>query len=98
MRKLPPGATCRVEGAFVAGPVSHPDLDPELVFREELVLVTSPAIRAMQDLAGIADLKTIVFQIGCSYRQRLASLLTDIGIVTSKPLEFCSLDTIISCV
>ncbi|GES48987.1 LysR family transcriptional regulator [Rhizobium sp. NBRC 114257] len=90
--------SCRVEGAFVAGPVSHPDLDQEVIFQEELVLVTSPAIRGMEDLAGIVDLKTIVFQIGCSYRQRLESLLADMGIVTSKPLEFGSLDTIVSCV
>lgn len=90
--------SCRVEGAFVAGPVSHPDLEQEVVFKEELVLVTSPAIRGMEDLAGIVDLKTIVFQIGCSYRQRLESLLADMGIVTSKPLEFGSLDTIVSCV
>ncbi|MCZ3376938.1 LysR family transcriptional regulator [Rhizobium sp. AG207R] len=90
--------SCRVEGAFVAGPVSHPDLDHEMIFREELVLVTSPAIGGMDDLADIADLKTIVFQIGCSYRQRLESLLADMGIVTAKPLEFGSLDTIISCV
>ena len=90
--------SCRVEGAFVAGPVSHPDLEQEVIFQEELVLVTSPAIRGMEDLAGIIDLKTIVFQIGCSYRQRLESLLADMGIVTSKPLEFGSLDTIISCV
>ena len=90
--------SCRVEGAFVAGPVSHPDLEQEVIFQEELVLVTTPAIGGMEDLAGIADLKTIVFQIGCSYRQRLESLLADMGIVTSKPLEFGSLDTIVSCV
>ncbi|GES43642.1 LysR family transcriptional regulator [Rhizobium dioscoreae] len=90
--------SCRVEGAFVAGPVSHPDLEQEVIFQEELVLVTSPAIGGMEDLACIADLKTIVFQIGCSYRQRLESLLADMGIVTSKPLEFGSLDTIVSCV
>ncbi|WP_368516547.1 LysR family transcriptional regulator [Rhizobium sp.] len=90
--------SCRVEGAFVAGPVSHPDLDHKVIFQEELVLVTTPAIGGMEDLAGIADLKTIVFQIGCSYRQRLESLLADMGIVTSKPLEFGSLDTIVSCV
>lgn len=90
--------SCRVEAAFVAGPVSHPDLDHEVIFREELVLVTTPAIHTMEDLIEIADLKTIVFQIGCSYRQRLESLLADMGIVTSKPLEFGSLDTIISCV
>ncbi len=90
--------SCRVDGAFVAGPVNHPDLDHEVIFQEELVLVTSPAVRGVEDLAGIADLKTIVFQIGCSYRQRLESLLADMGIVTSKPLEFGSLDTIVSCV
>lgn len=90
--------SCRVEGAFVAGPVNHPDLDHEVIFQEELVLVTTPAIRGVEDLAGIVDLKTIVFQIGCSYRQRLEALLADMGIITSKPLEFGSLDTIISCV
>ena len=92
--------SCRVDGAFVAGPISHPDLEHEheVIFREELVLVTAPAIHTMQDLAKITDLKTIVFQIGCSYRQRLESLLADMGIVTSKPLEFGSLDTIVSCV
>ena len=74
------------------------DLDHEVIFQEELVLVTTPAIRGVEDLAGIVDLKTIVFQIGCSYRQRLEALLADMGIITSKPLEFGSLDTIISCV
>ena len=89
---------CRLEGAFVAGPVSHPDLDQEVVFQEELVLVTSRSIHSMDELAEITDLRTIVFQIGCSYRQRLETLLAEMGIVTAKPLEFGSLDAIISCV
>ncbi|OCJ07368.1 transcriptional regulator [Rhizobium sp. AC27/96] len=89
---------CRLEGAFVAGPVSHPDLDQEVVFQEELVLITSRSIHSMDELAKINDLRTIVFQIGCSYRQRLETLLAEMGIVTAKPLEFGSLDAIISCV
>ncbi|RKP57704.1 LysR family transcriptional regulator [Pararobbsia silviterrae] len=88
----------RVEGAFVAGPVDHPDVHQEVVFREELVLVTTPAIRAVHELKGIPDLRTVVFQMGCSYRQRLESVLADAGIVTAKPLEFGSLDAILSCV
>ncbi|NTF45291.1 LysR family transcriptional regulator [Rhizobium rhizogenes] len=88
----------RLEGAFVAGPVSHPDLDQQVVFQEELVLVTSRSIHSMDELAKITDLRTIVFQIGCSYRQRLETLLAEMGIVTAKPLEFGSLDAIISCV
>ncbi len=89
---------CRVEGAFVAGPVSHPELHQETVFTEELVLATSRQIRGLDALRDIPDLKTIVFQAGCSYRQRLDSLFADMGVVTARPLEFGSLEAIISCV
>ena len=89
---------CRLDGAFVAGPISHPDLHQEVVFREELVLVTAPTVGNPRDLAGVADLKTIVFQLGCSYRQRLETVLAGLGIVVAKPLEFGSLDAIIACV
>jgi DNA-binding transcriptional LysR family regulator len=88
----------RLEGAFVAGPVNHPDLHQEVIFQEELALVTSRAIRTPADLKGLSDLKTIVFQIGCSYRQHLEAALADMGIVTAKPLEFGSLDAIVRCV
>jgi DNA-binding transcriptional LysR family regulator len=89
---------CLLEGAFVAGPIDHPDVNQEVIFEEELVLVTSPAIRSVKELTKIPDLKTIVFQAGCSYRQRLETLLARMGVVVAKPLEFGSLDTIISCV
>lgn len=88
----------RLDGAFVAGPIEHPDVLQEPVFVEELVLVTSTDVRSLKDLTKIPDLKTIVFQIGCSYRQRLEALLGNMGIVVAKPLEFGSLDAIISCV
>lgn len=88
----------RLDGAFVAGPVAHPDLRQSVVFTEELVLATSPAIRTPADLSKVADLKTIVFQLGCSYRQRLEAWLAGRGIVTATPLEFGSLDAILSCV
>jgi DNA-binding transcriptional LysR family regulator len=89
---------CRLDGAFVAGPLSHPDLHHETVFREELVLVTPRNVATLQDLANVPDLRTMVFQIGCSYRQRLESVLADLGIIVAKPMEFGSLDIIISCV
>lgn len=88
----------RLDGAFVAGPVKHPALYVEPVFAEELVLVTSPAIRSLKELAGQRDLKTVVFQAGCSYRQRLDAFLAGIGVVVAKPLEFGSLDAIVNCV
>src|SRR6267378_85431 len=89
---------CRLEGAIVAGPVDHPDLQQESVFREELVLVTSRSIRGIEDLPSINELKTIVFSIGCSYRMRLDNLLNKAGILVAQPLEFGSLEAILGCV
>lgn len=89
---------CRLEGAFVAGPVSHPELLCETAFEEELVLVTSRAVRSLDAVNSIAHLKTVVFRIGCSYRQRLDSVLAGMGILAPEPLEFGSIDAIIACV
>ncbi|WP_433766031.1 LysR substrate-binding domain-containing protein [Pseudomonas putida] len=89
---------CKLEGAFVAGPVNHPELHSEEAFREELVLVTSPALHSLQAIAGVENLKTVVFRIGCSYRQRLDTLLTSLGIVAPEPLEFGSIEAILACV
>jgi len=91
-------AECRLDGAFVAGPLDHPALHTETVFQEELVLVTPRSLRSLELLKSVQDLKTIVFQFGCSYRQRLEALLADMGILTAVPLEFGSLDAIIACV
>lgn len=88
----------RLDGAFVAGPVSHPDLHQEPMFTEDMVLVASPAIGSLKALKHVADLKTITFQLGCSYRQRLESFLADAGIVVARRLEFGSLDAIVNCV
>lgn len=88
----------RLDGAFAAGPVQHPDLAEEVVFREELMLVTAPAFRAIEDLERQRALKIIVFRRGCSYRQRLEALLARRGIQTAEPLEFGSLEAILGCV
>ncbi len=83
---------------FVASPVQHADLTEEVMFREELMLVTAPALRNPDDLGKQRDLKIIVFRRGCSYRQRLENILAQRGIQTAQPLEFSSLDAIIGCV
>ncbi|MEA9979532.1 LysR family transcriptional regulator, partial [Pseudomonas sp. RTS4] len=87
-----------LEGAFVVGPVNHPHLISEEVFREELVLVTSSITYRLEDVAAIENLKTLVFRIGCSYRQRLDALLANLGIPAPEPLEFGSIEAIIACV
>src|SRR5260370_15492778 len=89
---------CRLDGAFVAGPLDHPDLYTETVFHEELVLVTACTMRSLETLGSVQDLKTIVFRLGCSYRQRLEALLAEMGILTATPLEFGSLAARVACV
>jgi len=104
---LTTGTTCelidavlghRLEGAYVCGPVDHPELEEQTVFREELVVVTSPAVRALEHLCAQERLKIVVLRAGCSYRQRLESLLTARGIVGVRLLEFGTLDSILACV
>ncbi|NOU86274.1 LysR family transcriptional regulator [Paenibacillus sp. LMG 31460] len=87
-----------LNGAFVAGPVEHPELIQENVIDEELVLVTSvshPTVNSIHD----AELRTLlVFHSGCSYRAKLNQLLHEEGIVPFKLMEFGSIETIIGCV
>jgi DNA-binding transcriptional LysR family regulator len=87
-----------VEGAFVAGPVDHPELDQMVMFREEMAIATAPGVRALEDLARIDALKLVVLRAGCSYRQRLEAILARRGIVGLRQLEFGTIETIVGCV
>ncbi len=88
----------RLEGAFVCGPVDHPDLAEQAVFREELVAVTAPGVADLRALREASDLKIVVLRAGCSYRQRLEDILVRRGVVGMRRLEFGTLDTILACV
>jgi DNA-binding transcriptional LysR family regulator len=87
-----------VEGAFVCGPVNHPDLIEDQAFREELVVVTAPSVRRVEDLVRKGDVKIVVLRAGCSYRQRLEEILSRRGIVGLRRLEFGTIDGIVGCV
>jgi DNA-binding transcriptional LysR family regulator len=88
----------RLEGAFVCGPVDHPELEEEAAFDEELVLVTARAVRTLDDLVSKGDLKIVVLRAGCSYRQRLEAILATRGVVAVRRLEFGTLEAILGCV
>jgi DNA-binding transcriptional LysR family regulator len=88
----------RLDGAFVCGPVEHPELDAEVVFVEELVLLTARSVRALDDLVAQGNLKIVVLRAGCSYRQRLESHLARRGILGLRQLEFATLEAIVGCV
>jgi DNA-binding transcriptional LysR family regulator len=86
-----------LDGAFVAGPIHHQELSEEPLFFEDLVLVSSLSIKNFDDLAKVENLKAIVFRQGCSYRQRLSSILDGLDI-RHVVMEFSSLDAIITCI
>lgn len=88
----------RMEGAFVCGPVAHPDLAAEVAFREELAVVSAPSVPSLEALAGADGLKIVVLRAGCSYRQRLEEILATRGVVKVRRLEFGTLDAILGCV
>ncbi|MFC3747151.1 LysR family transcriptional regulator [Paenibacillus sp. GCM10012306] len=87
-----------LNGAFVSGPVEHPELVQETVIDEEMVLVTPlshPPVQAIRDI----QLSTVlVFPSGCTYRSKLSQMLQEEGISPEKMMEFASLETIIGCV
>jgi DNA-binding transcriptional LysR family regulator len=88
----------RVDAAFVCGPVDHADLVGEHVYREELAVVTAPALRRLDEVLRLRDPKLVVLRLGCSYRQRLEAVLAARGMVGFRYLEFGTLDAILGCV
>ena len=87
-----------LEGAFVCGPVHHPDLTAERIFREELVILTAPGECDFARLAQRSNFKIIVLRAGCSYRLLFEGILARRGIVNLRLLEFGTLEAIINCV
>ena len=71
----------RVEGAFVCGPVHHPDLLQRKMYQERLVVLTSRRERSLNAYLRKNDLRMVVLRAGCSYRLILESWLAHRGIV-----------------
>jgi LysR family transcriptional regulator, cell division regulator len=89
----------RLDGAFVAGPIEHDELNAVLSFVEELVLVSARQDRSLEcALKERKFQKLFVFRVGCSYRQRLERFLGARGITLMNQLEFGTLDGILGCV
>jgi DNA-binding transcriptional LysR family regulator len=88
----------KLEGAFVCGPVAHPELAATPTFEEELALLSAPKKRSIPDLLGQRDLRLVILRAGCSYRQRLEELLARRGIVGLRRLEFGTLEAILGAV
>jgi LysR family transcriptional regulator, cell division regulator len=88
----------RIEGAFVCGPVTHPELEQRTMFQEELVILAAPGFRSLAELTCAGEVRVVVLRSGCSYRQRLEALLARRGIPAPRTMEFGTLEAIFACV
>jgi len=88
----------RLDGAFVAGPLTHPDFDSMTVFTEELVVVSRRGVSSMAEAISPVDLTIVVKGPGCSYRHRFEEVLNGRGTGLVRRIELGSLDAILSCV
>ncbi|MGH7042684.1 MAG: LysR family transcriptional regulator [Acetobacteraceae bacterium] len=104
---LRPGTTCElvdavregtVDGAFVCGPLTDPDLESHLMYCEELAVLAPPGTRSFEALIDAGDVRIVVLRAGCSYRQRLETLLARRGVPAPRLMEFGTLEAIFACV
>ncbi len=84
----------RIDGAFVAGMVEHPELVTVPAFEEELVLVEPAAGITAQS----GRMTLLAFRRGCAYRARAETAMREAGRVPCRLLEFGSLEAILGCV
>ncbi|HZG73399.1 MAG TPA: LysR substrate-binding domain-containing protein, partial [Chondromyces sp.] len=87
-----------LDGAFVAGPIGHPELIQKEIIEEELVLITDTIQPPLTSIKDIQTRTLLVFRPGCSYRAKLEQWLHQEGVIPSKIMEFGTLDAIIGCV
>jgi len=90
-----------LDGGFVAGPIDHPELKVQPIFKEELVIVTArrwSSLSAFRAATRESGPSVLVFRTGCSYRQRLEAVLGKLGWPIAARLEFGTLDGILGCV
>lgn len=87
-----------VDGAFVCGPVVDAAIDARPMFREELALIAPARVCSFKELVSGGEVRILVLRAGCSYRQRLESLLARFGVPAPRMLEFGTLEAIFACV
>lgn len=87
-----------LEGAFVCGPVVHPQLVSIPAFTEDLALLSAPTWPTLAAVLRLPDLRLVILRAGCSYRQRLEELLARRGVVGLRRLEFGTLEAILGAV
>lgn len=84
--------------ALVAAPVADPRLAREVLFEEELVLVSDAAQPPMVSATELQCRTIISFEEGCAYRTRLEAWFSRAGVMPERIVPVSSYQTILGCV
>ncbi|MFB5661166.1 LysR family transcriptional regulator [Alteribacillus sp. HJP-4] len=87
----------KLDGAFVAGPVGHPELQGHLFVEEELVLLSDTEHTKIQSLQDMNDRTLLILKQGCIYRKQLETWLSAEGIFPKRKMEFSTLEGLLGC-
>ncbi|MCM3699675.1 LysR family transcriptional regulator [Paenibacillus macerans] len=87
-----------LDGAFVAAPVDHTELDVTEVGVEELAFISGGQFPSIDQPEQLRNLTLLVFRVGCSYRRKLEDWLHLQGIIPAKIMEFGTLEGILGCI
>jgi DNA-binding transcriptional LysR family regulator len=85
----------KLDGAFITGPVKHPLIESQETFSEELIIVSKSHTFVIEDAIKVP---LLLFNKGCSYRDRLENWLKVEGIIPKRIMQFGSFETIIGSV
>ncbi len=87
----------KIEGAFICDPVVYGDLISEVMFDEELVVLTPPSVKSLRDIDP-ATMQIIVLGQGSLYKQQLSEVLARNGIPPMRAMELGTVSAIVECV
>ncbi len=87
-----------IDAAFIAEPVSFPQIRTQPVFEEKLLLIAPQSFPSLQDAREISGRTIVAFEPGCAYRRYLDTWLSDSGIVPGGIISMGSYLAILACV
>ncbi len=85
----------RLDAAFVPTPVHLEELEQIHVMNEEIVAVAPLQIKRLDDLLKQQEVKVIVFELGCFFRERLEAWLVSKGVVNYHKMVMNSIEGLI---
>lgn len=86
-----------LDAAFIAEPFSARNLETQIAFTEELVLITPKGHPRVSTPKDLQEATILAFASGCAYRRRLETWLGRSSMVAERVMEYGSYHAIVAC-